>query len=515
MSNTAPDFRLLVESFHPVIVVDSLEESRLARLLEEISDELVMPIFTWSATEGLCRDADRRALDRSTTHPLAALQYLQQLSCESLFFLKDIAPFLKDPATARQFREVATQFLHTRSCLVVSGHGIELPPEIAAMAAHFELQLPTAEEIGAELDATVRSLQERGQLGAAPTDPHTRESLIQSLNGMTLNQARQCIARAALDDGVIDLDDCWRIIQEKAKQIREDSVLEYFPPGDDLPALGGFDNLKRWLQRATVGFSPEAQALNLEPPKGVLLTGVQGCGKSLAAKLIARDWNVPLLKLDAGRLYNKYIGESERNFRKATRLAESLAPAVLWIDEIEKAFGGGASGGESTDGGTSQRLLGGFLTWLQEKSAAVFVVGTSNDLFALPPEFLRKGRFDEIFFIDLPNAGERHHIFDIHLRRRNQETETFDLAALVVATEGFSGAEIEQAIIAALYESLYQRQPLTTELLLHEIRQTVPLSRTRAEDIQRLRADAHGRFVPVTSMTAKPERDDPGLTPGA
>ncbi len=432
MSDTAADLSLLIQSFHPVVVIDTLEEERVSHLIVNLGHELLMPVFTWSATEGLCRDGDGRALDRATMDPRAALQYLQQLGRESIFFLKDIAPFLKDPATARQFREAAHQFLQSRSCLVVSGHGVELPSEIAAMAAHFDLRMPTREELMAEISLTVRSLQNRHQI-VGELDDQTREQLLQSLNGMTLHQARQAIARAALNDGVIDLADCRRILGDKAKQIREDSVLEYFPPGDDLPELGGFDNLKRWLHRAAVGFSDEARALNLDPPKGVLLTGVQGCGKSLAAKLIARDWGVPLLKLDAGRLYNKYIGESERNFRQATRLAESLAPAVLWIDEIEKAFGGGA-GGESTDGGTSRRLLGGFLTWLQEKSAAVFVVGTSNDLFALPPEFLRKGRFDEIFFIDLPNTNERHHILRIHLQRRKQQVQAFDLAELVAAT---------------------------------------------------------------------------------
>ena len=308
-------------------------------MLQEVSNELQMPIFTWSATEGLCRDEDHRSLNRSTMAPSSALQYIHQLECEAIFFLKDIAPFLEDPATARQFRDIATKFLHTNSCLVVSGHSVELPAETMELAVHFELRLPTTEELSAEVDATIRSLQTRHQL-SGQLDPNVRAALTASLNGMTLNQARRSVSQAALDDGVIDMQDCWRIVQEKAKQIREDSVLEYFPPDQDLPELGGFDNLKRWLQRAAVGFSEEARALNLDPPKGVLLTGVQGCGKSLAAKLIARNWNVPLLRLDAGRLFNKYIGESERNFRKATQLAESLAPAVLWIDEIEKAFGG-------------------------------------------------------------------------------------------------------------------------------------------------------------------------------
>ncbi len=400
-------------------------------------------------------------------------------------------PFLKDAEVARQFRDVASQFNSSRSCMVLSGHSVELPSEIAAVAVHFELAFPTLAEIAEVVDQTIGSLQQRDQLNSG-VSPEVREQLIRSFSGMTLDQVQQSVARAALDDGVVNIDDCWKILQNKADQIKEDSVLEYFPVQSDLTTLGGFQNMKRWLDRASLGFSEEARAMNLQPPKGLLLTGVQGCGKSLAAKMIAQRWQVPLLKLDAGRLYNKYIGESERNFRKATKLAESLAPAVLWIDEIEKAFGGG---GGSEDGGTSLRLLGSFLTWLHEKSASVFVVGTSNDLFSLPPEFLRKGRFDEIFFIDLPNSGERLEILRIHLIKRKQTPEQFDLNALVAACEGYSGAEIEQAVIASLYEALYQRQPLTTEMLLREVQSTVPLSVSRAEDIRRLREVAGERFV--------------------
>ncbi|MCB1063848.1 MAG: AAA family ATPase [Verrucomicrobiae bacterium] len=497
MSSSPHDLRLLIQSFHPIVVMESTEESRVEGLLKEVSEALLIPIFTWSAVEGLRRDDDGRSMNRATTEPRAALQYLGELTIEAIFFLKDIAPFLSDPATARQFREVATRFTHTHSCLVLSGHSVTLPPEIDAMAVHFEMRPPSRAELGATIDGTIRTLQDRQHL-TGKFDSEIREHLINSLTGMTLSQARQSVAQAALDDGVLDLNDCWRILQQKAAQLRQDGLLEYYPPGEAIPSLGGFDNLKRWLERAAVGFSEEARAMNLDPPKGVLLTGVQGCGKSLAAKLIARDWGVPLLKLDAGRLFNKYVGESESNFRKATRLAESLAPAVLWIDEIEKAFAGGSGSGDA-DGGTSRRLLGGFLTWLQEKSSSVFVVGTSNDLFSLPPEFLRKGRFDEIFFIDLPKPVERHAIFGIHLKLRKQAPEHFDLPALVDASEGFSGAEIEQAIIATLYESLYQRQAPTTELLLRELQQTVPLSRTRAEDLARLRNEAKGRFVPVTT----------------
>ena len=236
--------------------------------------------------------------------------------------------------------------------------------------------------------------------------------------------------------------------------------------------------------------------MNLAPPRGILLVGVPGCGKSLAAKVTAREWHLPLLKLDAGRLFDKFVGESEKNFRKAVAMAESLAPIVLWIDEIEKALATGGGTGD-TDAGLSRRLFGAFLTWLQEKRAEVFVIATANDLSALPPELLRKGRFDEIFFVDLPDDAEREAIWTIHLRLRTQNPSSFNLTHLVSASDGFSGSEIEQAVVAGLYRALHQQAPLTTALLLDELTQTVPLSVTRREDIDHLRADAQGRFVPV------------------
>jgi SpoVK/Ycf46/Vps4 family AAA+-type ATPase len=259
-------------------------------------------------------------------------------------------------------------------------------------------------------------------------------------------------------------------------------------------ALGGFENLKQWLMRAKVGFSQQAQALNLAPPKGIMIVGIQGCGKSLAAKAIAREWQMPLLKLDAGRLYDKYIGESEKNFRQAIKLSESMSPTILWIDEIEKSFG---SSNNEADGGLSRRLFGSFLTWMQEKSQEVFVVATANDISNLPPELLRKGRFDEIFFVDLPDEPERATIWKIHLALRKQTPEQFNLSELVATTAGFSGAEIEQSLISALYHALYLNQPLDTALLLQSVRSLIPLSVSRREDLEQLRAIAQERFVSV------------------
>ncbi|HKJ25457.1 MAG TPA: AAA family ATPase, partial [Myxococcota bacterium] len=312
---------------------------------------------------------------------------------------------------------------------------------------------------------------------------------------LTLNQARQAVAYAALEDGRFSREDLARIVERKARLIQDSGLLEYFPPRDNAFELGGFARLGEWLERAEQGFTAEARALGLAPPRGLLLAGVQGCGKSLAAKVIARRWGQPLLKLDAGRLYDKYVGESDKNLRRALALAESMAPAVLWIDEIEKAFGAGGDG--DVDGGLSRRIQGHLLTWLQEKSSAVFVVATANDVFALPPELMRKGRFDEIFFVDLPRPDERRTIFEIHLRGRGQDPVAFTLDDLVLASEGMSGAEIEQAVVAGLYRALHAKQPLADAHLLAELDATVPLSRSRREDVSRLRALAAERFVPV------------------
>jgi SpoVK/Ycf46/Vps4 family AAA+-type ATPase len=296
-----------------------------------------------------------------------------------------------------------------------------------------------------------------------------------------------------ISDSKLSADDVPALIRRKGEAIQDGGLLEFYPPQDNAFELGGFERLKAWLERARVGFGAEAQALGLVAPRGVLIVGVQGCGKSLAAKVIARTWQQPLLKLDAGRLYDKYIGETEKNLRKSLDVAEAIAPSVLWIDELEKGF---ATGGDG-DGGVSKRLLGTFLTWMQERKANVFVAATANDLSTLPPELLRKGRFDEIFFVDLPDRAEREAIFRIHLAVRRQEPAAIDVRALAEASEGFSGAEIEQAVIASLYRTLHQKTALTSALVADELRQTVPLSVSRREDIERIRAAARGRFVPV------------------
>ncbi|NOS83411.1 MAG: AAA family ATPase, partial [Nitrospira sp.] len=457
------------------------------------------------------------AISKITATPLAVLQHLQGLTVEAIFWLKDMTPHLQDSAVARQLREVSHHFGRSRTTCVLTGHPIALPLDIEKIAVHLELQLPDRNELQTMLKNVLESLGPRTSLrrprsttvvqsilstiddsSAANRGPsvNERETILSALKGLTLHQARQVITQCVVEDGALSANDVQRILKRKVQAIKDGGLLEYYPLEDNRFELGGFANLKSWLERAKVGFTAEAKALNLTPPRGIMLVGVPGCGKSLAAKAIAKEWQLPLLKLDAGRLFDKFVGESEKNFRKAIETAESLSPIVLWIDEIEKAMASGGGSGEA-DAGLSRRLFGAFLTWLQEKKQEVFVVATANNLALLPPELLRKGRFDEIFFVDLPDDIERESIWKIHLGLRKQDVKQFDLIKIVSASDGFSGSEIEQAVVAALYRALHQKTPLTTDLLIEELTATVPLSVTRREDIDQLRETAQGRFVNV------------------
>jgi len=355
------------------------------------------------------------------------------------------------------------------------------------------LGMPDVTELRDVVRSVVDSISARQRVQIDLSRDHALR-LVQALQGLTVNQARQVVAQAIVENGTLSAAAIRTIVHCKGEMIARGSILEYFPVEENAYDIGGFARLKAWLESERVGFSQEARSLNLNAPKGVLLVGVQGCGKSLAAKFIARQWELPLLKLDAGRLYEKYVGESEKNFRKATVLAEAMAPVILWIDEIEKTFAQGGSG--ESDGGLSQRLFGSFLTWLQEKKDEVFVVGAANDLMNVPPELLRKGRFDEIFFVDLPTREERMAIFAIHLCLRKQNPDAFDLDTLAGVTDGFSGAEIEQTVISALYRSLQKKQPVSAESIIEAARSTTPLSVSRAEDVARVQ-EVGKRFTPV------------------
>ncbi|HEX8742182.1 MAG TPA: AAA family ATPase [Thermoleophilaceae bacterium] len=491
--STVHELKTLVLSRYPGIVIETAEAQRAEGSLVGVARDLQLVRYRWSVTTGLRRAREEGGGAPETQDPARALKVIAELGLDGLYELHDFTPYLSKPEVSRAFLELLERFADQArlSTIVLIETKAELPPELDPYVVRYDLRFPSRDEYRQALEAVVKSLRVNGAVVEIAPDDY--DEFCGAVTGLTLNQARQAIARAGIEDGRLTRDDLARLAEFKARALQEDGLLEYFPPADNRYELGGFSNLTRWLERARVGFSAQAAELGLEPPKGILLVGVQGCGKSLAAKVIAREWRLPLLKLDAGRLFDKFIGETERNFRKAIAIAEATAPAVLWIDEIEKAIAPGVGG--ETDGGLSRRLFGSFLTWLQEKKEPVFVVATANDLSVLPPELLRKGRFDEIFFVDLPNEEERAQIFRIHLGLRKQDPAAFDMSALVAASDGFSGAEIEQAVIASLLGALHDGVPLSTGLVVEELGSTVPLSVARREDVDGLRAFAAGRFV--------------------
>jgi MoxR-like ATPase len=492
----AHELGTLVDSRYPAIALETDEEDRALAILDDVGYTLRLPVFDWTMTRGLIRRGSNEAMYR-TADPAAALAGIHEMRTEAIYVMRDLRGQLAGATVARALRDVLAEFAASgrRSTIVLLGSEPPLPAALRDDVVTYPLGLPTDAEYQATLGhvASALTLQRSADVALGPLD---QLEVVAALRGLTLTQARQVLQQVARVDRRLDLGDLPRIADLKARALSEGGVLEYFPIDDTVAELGGFARLRTWLDRARVGFSDEAKAMNLPAPKGVLLTGVQGCGKSLAAKAIAKNWQMPLIRLDAGRLYDKYVGESERNLRRALDVAESLTPAVLWIDEIEKALAQG--GGDSTDGGLSQRILGTLLTWMSERKEGVFLVATANDIFGLPPELLRKGRFDELFFVDLPNDDERAAILAIHLRMRRQDPAALQLPQLVAATTGFSGAELEQVVVGTLLGALQRGTPATTDAYLAEIAATVPLSRSRAEDLARLRQLAVGRFVPVS-----------------
>jgi SpoVK/Ycf46/Vps4 family AAA+-type ATPase len=409
--------------------------------------------------------------------------------------LKDFSKELEDRSVSRKCLELCQKFTKDRSALLFTGSYDALPPEIERKACFYEIRLPDEKEIAKIVKSVVKSL--RNQMNfEIDINQEVLDRLLKGLKGLSGNQIRQSITHAILLDKKLSQSTIERVVEKKIQFVSDGGLLEYYPPDENAYEIGGFDNLKEWIERAKLAFGKDASKYNLSPPKGVLLVGVPGCGKSLSAKIIARQWGLPLLKLEADRLYDKFIGETEKNFRSATDLAESMAPVVFWVDELEKAIHPG-SGGDS-DSGLSKRLFGSFLTWLQEKKEDVFVVATANQIDQLPPELMRKGRFDEIFYVDLPVQSEREAIFDIHLGIRKLDPKAFEIVALARACEGFTGSEIEQVVISGIYRALHEKTEPTQKHFLDEIESTIPLSQSRHEEISKLREYVSGRFVNVS-----------------
>lgn len=485
------DLDLLLRSRIPIIVAETHEEDRLRRMFRERIPGLGHPLFHWSVTTGLQRDDLDAPPQKHAAEPEQVLRQIRATTNPGVYLLADLHPYLQDPLLVRLLREIALDYARCPHTLVLISHRVDLPEELRPHSVHFELQLPARHELEQLIDDLATAWARRNGR-RVKTDRRTLDRLVENLQGLPLNDARRLARGAIIDDGAITEEDLPELQRAKFRLLDRNGALAFEYDTAHLADVGGLRRLKAWLRlRADTFRAPDP---HLDPPRGVLLVGVQGAGKSLAAKAVAGVWGLPLLRLDVGALYNKYYGESERNLRHAMKTAEAVAPCVMWIDEIEKALSVG-----NGDDGVSRRLLGTFLTWLAEKRRArpVFVVATANAIDRLPPELVRKGRFDEIFFVDLPRSDVREEIFDIHLRRRGEKPEAFDLATLADASDGFSGAEIEQAVVSALYVVRASGNPLTTAAVVAELEATRPLSRIMAERIAQLRSWAASRTVPA------------------
>lgn len=493
------DLKLLVQSRHPIVAIASFEEERVVTLVERVAAELSIPGFVWKATSGLARFGTEQAI-YETQPPLKALQAVASMRGDGIYLMLDLHRHLEDATIVRTLRDIASGFGRKGSSLMLCSPEIALPAELEKSVVPFRLELPDLRDLGILVGRALRDLAMVHAIRLSLDRKDVRR-VAEALRGLTLLEAERVLTRVVMEDLSLSASDVPRILSLKKDLIARDGVLEYYPQEESVQRIGGLDNLKKWLRRRAAAFAAEAGEHGLEPPKGLLLLGVQGCGKSLCAKAVAAEWGLALLRLDPGRLYDKYVGESEKNLRRALATAEAMAPCVLWIDEVEKGF---AAEGGDTDGGLSRRLLGTFLSWLQDRRAPVFVMATANDIERVPPELFRKGRFDETFFVDLPDAGSRRQIFSIHLARRKQDPAKFDLGRLAGVTDGWSGAEIEQVIVAALYAAFAEKKPLASATLLSEISASVPLSRTCREKIEALRVWARGRAVPADAPAPDP-----------
>lgn len=488
------ELALLIDSRFPIVTVETWEEERIEGLVRRVTDRLEIPFFTWTALKGICRDGNADSI-HETERPLGALEYIERLGVDSVYLFKDFHHYLQDPAVLRKLRDICGVFRRKRKSIVLLSPRIEVPVDLAKDVVDLEIPLPTEREMAGIVEKVVRHFQaaEPG-LGLDPDD-ETRRAISRALVGLTLVEAERLLVKAITRDQKLDQSDLAWVLDAKRQVVERSGLLEYYPREERFETVGGLSHLKAWLGRRKRAFTPEAKAFGIDPPRGVLLLGVPGCGKSLSAKAVAGEWSLPLIKLDPSRLYSKYVGETEGRLRDALHLTESVAPAVLWIDEIEKGLSYGNM--SDVDGGVSARVFGTFLSWLQERPAPVFVVATSNDVASLPPELFRKGRFDEVFFVDLPPRPARKEIFAIHIRKRKRDPGRFDLEALAGKTEGFSGGEIEQVVVSGLYAAFEKGAELSTDDLLREIPSTVPLSVTMREGVESLRRWAKSRTVPA------------------
>src|SRR3954462_11720100 len=461
----------LIRARYSLIWITSPEENRVEEALKRLCVEREMRLEGWAITQGFKTIANGQGT-RDVKDPMKAIDHVVRSEGRALFVLRDFHPFLKEPAVVRRLRDAAHELRKTKKSLLVLSPVTKIPPELEkSISAIVDWELPNRAEIEQAARKVLPNLPASTQQ-VIESDPTFMERVVEGALGLTLIEAENVFAKSAVRTHTFDLE---TILEEKKQIIRKSGMLEYYEHREEFSDVGGMEVLKDWLLQRRSAFSSRARDFGLPVPKGILLIGVPGTGKSLTAKAVGALWQMPLLRLDVGKIFAGLVGSSEENVRTVIKTAEAIAPAILWIDELEKGFSGTGSAGQ-TDGGTTSRVFGTFITWLQEKTSPVFVIATANNVQQLPPELLRKGRFDEIFFCDLPDREDRQQIIDIHIRKKNRDPGKFDMDKLVDATIDYSGAELEHAVIAALYDASDTGGDLTTEGLTKTVNEIVPLA---------------------------------------
>jgi len=540
--------KVLINSSTPIVVMETVEELRAVSLVRTACSELNMAVFEWTIADGLVRsgsnappavpaqpyaraaaipqgnsEGDRlvrsvlsslgadtaatstpKASVYNSTDPVQALANLETMTVEAVFVLKDFHRHMENPVVVRRLRDVGQKFAANRRTVVLTGPSIEMPPELASLVEFLDLPLPDQPRLREIIRETYTRMAGAHTI-KLQLDADGVDAMAANLRGLTEEEADRAISQALVARLALSPDCITDVLEAKKSLLKRSEMLEFVEATDNMAGIGGLENLKNWLRQRQGAWDARAREFGLEAPKGVIILGVQGCGKSLCARAIAGEWKLPLVKFDTAAVYDKFIGETEKRIQKVFKVAEGLAPCVLWIDELEKVFAGSGPDSASADAGVSARLLASFLSWMQERKAPVFVAATCNNVTVLPPELIRKGRFDELFFVDLPSTPERKQIFAIQLTRRKRKPESYDLDRVAEAAKGFSGAEIESAVQTALYAAFSAKHELTSEDLLAALASTVPLSITRAEEIARLRGWARDRSVWASIQKTDPK----------
>ncbi len=564
MADVLERLKVLINSSTPIVVMETVEEMRAIGMVRAACSELNMAVFEWSIADGLVRsgsgapvapttaqarvektstwsskdgvthsdtkvfsspsgnsEADRlvrsvlssmgsdqapagRNAIYNTADPVQVLANLEAMTLEAVFVLKDFHRHLDNPVVVRRLRDVGQKFSSNRRTLVLTSPSIEMPPELASLVEYLDLPLPDVARLRQIIEETFKRLSTTHTL-ALKLDGAGVDAMGGNLRGLTEEEAERAVSQALVTRYALTPESVTDVLEAKKELLRHSGMLEFIDASDTMASVGGLENLKRWLAQRRGAWEDDARAFGLEPPRGMIILGVQGCGKSLCARAVAGEWKLPLVKFDTAAVYDKYIGETEKRIQKVFRVAEGLAPCVLWIDELEKVFAGSGPDSASVDAGVSSRLLASFLSWMQDRKAPVFVAATCNNVTVLPPELIRKGRFDELFFVDLPNQAERKQIFSIQLKKRKRNPEAFDLDRVATAAKGYSGAEIDAAVQTAMYAAYSEKKDVSTQGLMDALKATVPLSTTRAEEIEELRHWARERAVPASASEAKAE----------